>query len=416
MLANRCIPFIGASWTPILQYTFVLMLSAIGLLHASPAQSDPATEFNTAYRAYNAAHDEGRFEEAIPHAKRALELGETLLADRPDQLAMMTYNLAYTYQLAGHIDDAIETYEAALKRYEAVFGERSIELAELLDFLASSYVAKSDKSPWDEKYSPMAEARKTMKRLLKLSEYNYGPSDARVASVLTRLGDIEANIRKWSDAAGRFERAISIVDSADASSILIHGDALIGLGRVSVMRKREKRAISYLEQALALLEAAENAPSKMVVGAHILLVVAHEELGNRDRATPHAKAIALLGADEGASGPYPIFRVTPRFPRIAQERGIAGVVILGFDVDAAGMVVNAKVIAAKPKGIFNDEALKAVNRFRYAPDYVDGQIVGRRGNTIRLVWELEGLPIPELEWEPSDSVTTSAATRPVLPR
>ncbi len=68
----------------------------------------------------------------------------------------------------------------------------------------------------------------------------------------------------------------------------------------------------------------------------------------------------------------PIVRVEPHFPRKAAERGITGWTVVEFTVTAAGTIENAVIIDAEPKGYFETASLKAVKKFRYKPQVVNG--------------------------------------------
>ena len=82
----------------------------------------------------------------------------------------------------------------------------------------------------------------------------------------------------------------------------------------------------------------------------------------------------------------PIVRVLPDYPPNARGDGW---VLVRFNISAAGTVTNAAVIDANPRGIFDKNALRAIERWRYRPAVVEGRAVERRGLQVRLVFELE---------------------------
>lgn len=57
----------------------------------------------------------------------------------------------------------------------------------------------------------------------------------------------------------------------------------------------------------------------------------------------------------------------PMFPSIASMKGMIGTVILSIDLDAAGKVSSARILAAAPDKYFGDYTLKAVNNFTFEP-------------------------------------------------
>lgn len=52
-------------------------------------------------------------------------------------------------------------------------------------------------------------------------------------------------------------------------------------------------------------------------------------------------------------------------------------------------MVRSRVVDASPRGMFEKNALKAIERWRYRPTVMDGQAVERRGPRVRLSFVLE---------------------------
>jgi TonB family protein len=86
----------------------------------------------------------------------------------------------------------------------------------------------------------------------------------------------------------------------------------------------------------------------------------------------HAEKVASTRAQERLPRPatlrkkaLSIKQVAPRFPKEAALKGTIGVVKLQFDVNAAGIPENIKVIHSKPEREFDREARMALQRWRY---------------------------------------------------
>jgi len=75
----------------------------------------------------------------------------------------------------------------------------------------------------------------------------------------------------------------------------------------------------------------------------------------------------------------PIVRVPPDYPPRALAGGIEGWVQVQFTITAIGTVRDAVVVAAEPKGWFEDSALKAIARWHYNPRIDGGVAVERVG-------------------------------------
>ncbi|MBL4836655.1 MAG: TonB family protein [Kordiimonadaceae bacterium] len=84
----------------------------------------------------------------------------------------------------------------------------------------------------------------------------------------------------------------------------------------------------------------------------------------------------------------PLVRVKPSYPSRALSLNIEGWVILQFDIDQYGTVVNPIVLEAEPAGIFNKAAVKALRRFKYKPAVIDGQPKPSYGIQLRMAFNI----------------------------
>lgn len=72
----------------------------------------------------------------------------------------------------------------------------------------------------------------------------------------------------------------------------------------------------------------------------------------------------------------PVIQIPPRYPRRAQLDGISGWVRLEFIVNPDGTVSDVTVVEAEPRrGIFDQEAVRALSRWRFHPQIRDGEPV-----------------------------------------
>ncbi|MSQ98045.1 MAG: energy transducer TonB [Xanthomonadales bacterium] len=85
----------------------------------------------------------------------------------------------------------------------------------------------------------------------------------------------------------------------------------------------------------------------------------------------------------------PLVRINPDYPPRALSRGVEGFVIVQFTITATGMVKDVIVVEAKPKGLFDDAAVRAVGRWRYNPKVVEGVAVERVGVQTMITFQLE---------------------------
>lgn len=96
-----------------------------------------------------------------------------------------------------------------------------------------------------------------------------------------------------------------------------------------------------------------------------------------------------LGATgAGAGGPaigqmdsdlIPLQRIPPAYPAEARRANVSGYVRLDLTIAADGSVRNARVIEARPKGVFEAAAVTAIQKWRFKPKTVDGKAVEFHG-------------------------------------
>ena len=85
----------------------------------------------------------------------------------------------------------------------------------------------------------------------------------------------------------------------------------------------------------------------------------------------------------------PIFRAPPIFPRRALERGICGWVELSYTVTSAGTVRDAIVVNSS-SSMFERNAVKAAEKYKYKPRQVGGKAVDVEGVQILISFNVEG--------------------------
>jgi protein TonB len=85
----------------------------------------------------------------------------------------------------------------------------------------------------------------------------------------------------------------------------------------------------------------------------------------------------------------PLVRINPDYPPRALSRGTEGWVQVQFTITETGSVTDAIVVAAEPKGVFDDAAIKAILRWKYNPKVEGAQAVARKGVQTILRFQLE---------------------------
>ena len=78
------------------------------------------------------------------------------------------------------------------------------------------------------------------------------------------------------------------------------------------------------------------------------------------------------------SNVVPSLRIPPNYPNRALRSGIEGIVTVEFTITTDGSVKDAEIIEAEPPNIFDKSVLRAIAKWKFNPDMVDGQPVEKR--------------------------------------
>lgn len=84
-------------------------------------------------------------------------------------------------------------------------------------------------------------------------------------------------------------------------------------------------------------------------------------------------------AVSGDGEAIPVVAIAPQYPRQAAIQKIEGYVTLEFEIEPDGTVNNPRIVAADPPRVFNQDALRAITRWKFKPTVIDGKPVRDTG-------------------------------------
>ena len=91
-----------------------------------------------------------------------------------------------------------------------------------------------------------------------------------------------------------------------------------------------------------------------------------------------SSALGRPGKPNIDSNVVPSLRIPPTYPKRALRSGIEGVVTVEFTITIDGSVKDAEIIEAEPPNIFDKSVLRAISKWKFNPDMVDGKPVEKR--------------------------------------
>jgi len=268
---------------------------------------------------------ESKFDEALPLAKRALEIRERLLPPKDQRVSLS------------------------------------------LGYLGDVYMAKRDYN----------NARKVFERLLTLQEERLGPTDVNLAFTLDRLALLSFREGKSEKSEELYQRALAIREKAFGPESVQVADTLYALGQLYRIRGKYDRALDTYKQSLMIYGRSKGVETPEFERARNGLSCVGYESGNK-KIFKEAEAIQKLFAPALAFAPpaeilngRAVALARPEYPREARDRNLAGVVVVKVDIDEKGNVTGAKDLC---QGLpyLDEAAIRAAYKSRFSPTLLSG--------------------------------------------
>ena len=183
--------------------TFSLFFLATLLLSnnfAPPQESAELQEARTLSESAVKLFNQGKYDEAMPLAKRALQLREKMLPRNDPQISNSLTNLGEIYIAQKDYKPAKEIFQRLLQIQIELFGAEDPNLSYSLDRLAVLYFVAGDYDETETAY----------KRSLTLREKALGDKDPLVAQSWFALGEFYRFRRQLNPALESYKRALTI--------------------------------------------------------------------------------------------------------------------------------------------------------------------------------------------------------------
>ena len=271
-------------------------------------------------------YGEGKYDEALPLAKRTLELREKALGPNHQGLIATLLNLGELYRSKQKLGEAKSYYERALSIGEKAFGPDDLRITRILDWLAIIVDNQGD--------NKRGEA--LLLRALNIRQKALSGEDPEIAQNLFNLAEIYSLRRDYQKAEPLYQRVISIREKAGTPD---HSDLVKALG------------------AYATLLFATNRSDEGV-----LLQKRIAELSS--------KADFIQG---GVLNGRAIFLETPSYPAAARSDRASGSVEVQVTIDETGKVISAKAVnVGGTHWALVNAAENAARNSRFSPTLLSG--------------------------------------------
>ena len=302
----------------------VVVLFTISSQQESPELKEAAALTESAVRLFN----EQKFDEALPLAKRALEIRQRLLPRTDPQVATSLSNLASIYSAKGNYGPAKQTLEQLLQVQEDRSGPDDIGLARTLDRLGLLYLRDND----------LGKAEEVYKRAIALKEKAFGPDNPQVGQSLEGLATVYRARKDFKGGAPIYKRALTIYGQTSGVNSPAFQQASQGFACLGYENEKrdEVKELNEIWKRFAPPDAPDEAPDANLLNA-------------KARKLPR-----------------------PEYPPDARTQRISGTVVMKVTIDEKGDVIGVRDMCQGPPFI-TPAAIAAARGAQFEPVKLAGR-------------------------------------------
>ncbi|MCC2618276.1 energy transducer TonB [Aestuariibacter halophilus] len=349
---------------------------------SAPVQASGDTgSFSQAYADYQHALQEGAPEAVLDAALRALTLGQQHFGADSQNTINLYINLASAQVEAEQPFEAMTTLLGVLDMLEQQDSPSEQALYETkVRFLTAGQSAYK----WARnraKFTASQERRiqRYVKDVVRQTPARFETANADQAGMLY---DASMSLMSYIVQPDLAKDYVALLAQSKDYFLQHFGDNDIRAIEVTFVQGKmlealDKRndAITSFEWVVGQITEQLNVSHPYELAARARLVNAYESEGQSDRATSHCVAIGEMTPWQDDIEQIPLYRLPPDYPVSKARQRKEGWVKVAFIVSPYGFVEDVEVLASEGGKAFEKEAVKAVEKWRYAPKFVDGHAV-----------------------------------------
>ncbi len=351
-----------------MSHLFITILSALICLLPPPALAgddvDQEAEILRLHEGYNASFKEGDTDAALKFAEQMYALTPKVYGKISDAHAAAALHLAEMRGYQNLYYEAIQFYQEYLYITKKMKVPKDKLYLSVLEGLTLVYHISGD----DKR--TIIYAWKTLKlaKKLKLPKGEIGDYELALGLYYTHIYGKRAEAKTHLKIAyDLFYKSYGENHNKTVSAVFWQGRNLLNYGQ-------NRKAAIMFENALAAYKNILEYDDRRITNIYSYLVDTYENMNEGDKATIHCIAYAMARPENKRGYVYLLYKIAPNYPVTARRHEKGGYVIGKFTVDEEGRVKDIKIIETTDK-VFNDEAVSALSKFRYAPSIKDGKPV-----------------------------------------
>jgi len=356
------------------------MLLGFGWITGSLAgQLDANPDFDDAWQRYATARDSGHKKKQLAAAEEVLTIAEQSFDKDDKRLPALMINYGNALLATGNIVKARDVLKKSVKRSEDLYGKASVDVIPALMNYADARADMHNSRRQEQTYE----------RALDIAATHYGSQSIEYGDIAFRAGIRILERAATTDGEQYLVQARDVYSTVNGMDSREAGLASFYLGKTELAKRKYAPAIDHFLAALNTFDGDDPQDKRFAMISRAFLVQSYETIGESDKATEHCIAIGANRMMTPDQDYEPIFRQAPRYPVDMLRRGEQGYVDVAFTVDANGFVKNPDVIKRKGGASFAAAAVKAVKKFRYAPQFDSGQPIAVDDVKTRITFKIE---------------------------
>jgi TonB family protein len=274
-------------------------------------------------------YKEGKYDEALPLAKRAVELREKALGREHMLVGDALANLASIYIGKQKLGDAGSSFERVLDIYAKVYGAENPKLCGILDNLGWIKFADRD----------YGKAEDFMEHSLTIKQKAFGENSKEAAQALASLGLMKQRLRRYGEAVPLYKRAFETMEKAPKADSKELADLAQKCSCVLKLNKQHEESEEYAKRARAIY-------------------------------SPEGSSTIVVRRSGGVLAGSATHREEPAYPEEAKRLRVSGTVLVEVTVDETGKVIQSRVLCGDV--LLSYSAEQAARKWQFTPTLLDG--------------------------------------------
>ena len=222
----------------------------------------------------------------------------------------------------------------------------------------------------------------------------HGPDSVEVIPALYKHARWLRGSSRFDDARAYFVRAMNIIRATYGPESVLLAEPLRGIGNsYRAQRIPSGSGISALRRALKILRS-QNEPDKLLIAETLRNIgdwhTAFSKVG--PTGNEYREAWDILNELEDGEilqrrwfyNPSDVLKINPSTQYLAdpgEPYVTEGYVLVSFDISPAGQALNVSVLESEPSGFKDEATILSIERSRFRPRMLDGEMVTATGIT-----------------------------------